>query len=1251
MRISIPFILSILFICNISFAEGTRELAPNANITIAGNTTTDLAALHIGSPAYNNFASFSNTNPSSRLYIHVKDPQNESVLMGFSFGHLNVTSANPPHIPYSYRVKDPNGNIVFGPVNVSASGANILNWSSAFTGPMEIHGVNGYDANEVTSANLTSQGWSGPGNYYIEFNGGEENGFLIDFWDITVADHSGPGLVEKKGRVWSYNWSIFAVNDFGFPNRPFNGAFYVCAPDPDDTGAAFITKIDFDGAGFQPAAFNVAFNRFGIVNTGNVNEDRKSVELTNATQSEYEIFLNDPVELCRTAVVGEITLLGISRCADEEYCIKFITSKPGQIDLLLDFDGNDDIYTPGTADVIIVHDVDSSQVGIPTCIYWDGLDGLGQPLVESATTQVPVVISYAQGIYHFPIYDAEFMTIGFMLEAVRPSGSIPFLHYDDSNITVTSLSGEPPVQISGCAVPCHRWIRFVDNTIPGFGNLHTINSWWFSQRIVRQEVFFLPGYYSCEIDGPQHICSGATTQILINPAVNPAGATGGEIVSTTWSGPGIIGTNEGLAITIGGAGDYSVALTWINGVGDTCSTSCDYHLDVDPPLASSIDTLILLGDMIDINGELYSEGGIYTQTFTTSNGCDSTLTITVKVINSIIHYDLEGCFSHTDDGSNMDYSEFTATQPEPLSCADISASIVQRDPPQMNKHSCTQGVNGTIAMCISSQDTCDYDAGNQASLFFEVTIAPDPDTAVHITGFSFYDKGPLTYSWIDGPSGANNPPTLFGFRVLKNGTEIYREEAIATTTDWTLRSFDFTELDEFITDDTVTFRFELLPYCLAGNGATVSAWDIDEINVQASCVSPGDLNKFISGVVRSPLGQPARNVKMTYSSEPSFQNVQTTFTNAAGQYKFDQLLTGTSAHIKGYKNTDPLLGVSTLDLIRIQKHLLSRQAFTSSYQYIAADVNRSHSVTAIDLIELKKLVLGIYSELPNNTSYRIGIADEAFSGSHPWGFKEVLDYELLTRDIRNAHMVAVKIGDVTGAATSFTSGDIGTRSDNTLHFQIEHKLLKAGVTVDIPVSSKDFKNVSGFQFVLNLEHARFESVTGSGLDIHADQFVVTDSQLRMIWFDADPITFNGDDILFVMRITPVKDIFVSELFSLDTKVLDAESYHGEELATGNIQMEYRSGNNVTVPDQLFQNEPNPYTSGTSIPFSLGVKGEATVRVYDISGKLLKEVAGIYPAGIHRVEISAQDLGNASGIFIYQLQTAQYQIVRKMICLQ
>ncbi|MEO5905752.1 MAG: hypothetical protein ABIQ11_03445, partial [Saprospiraceae bacterium] len=63
-------------------------------------------------------------------------------------------------------------------------------------------------------------------------------------------------------------------------------------------------------------------------------------------------------------------------------------------------------------------------------------------------------------------------------------------------------------------------------------------------------------------------------------------------------------------------------------------------------------------------------------------------------------------------------------------------------------------------------------------------------------------------------------------------------------------------------------------------------------------------------------------------------------------------------------------GVSTLDLVRIQKHLLGKQLFESPYQYIAADATNNQQVSAIDLIEIRKLILGIYSEFPNNQSWR-----------------------------------------------------------------------------------------------------------------------------------------------------------------------------------------------------------------------------------------------------------------------------------------
>jgi hypothetical protein len=958
-RIILPICFAILA-SNLLFAEGTHELAPNEVIAIGANSTTDLAALHINNPSYNNFASYSNPDPKSRLYIHIRDPLAECVYVGFSFSHANENSPDPIPRPYEFRIKDPNGNVVFGPMIMDPTNVNIHNWSEGYTGPLQVHGAGGYDGILISSADLTSQGYSGIGDYYVEFQNDAGSDMLIDFWDITVADCTTSPAEEKKGRVWSYNWSIFAVNDFGFPNRPFNGAFFVCAPDPDDEHASFVTRIDFNGSGFRPAAFNIAFNSFGSMNTGDVAEDRKSVRNANATQAEYSIFLNDPVEICQTAELGVIDLLGITRCDEDSYCIQFTTSKAGQVDLLLDFDGPDNIYTPGTADLIISETVTADQVNIPYCIQWDGLDGLGNPISNVPGTQIPVLIGFAQGIYHFPIYDAELMTTGVKLQSVRPAAPDPLLYYDDSNIGVPSGSGEPVMQLSGCATPCHAWSNYTQPTTVGFGNLCTINSWWFSQLIVRQDVFVLPAYYACAIEGPTHFCQGGTSELTLSPGIIPTGAPDLEIVEVVWTGPGIVGSSTTNSIQLDKAGSYAVDFKWLTRLGDTCSSSCVYEVVVDPPDSSSIDTLILFGDEIEINGETYDEGGQFVQSLSTTQGCDSVLLINIVVLNTVVHYDLDDCYSTVSDGSNMDYSEFTPAYLQPLSCASITGGTLHRTPPQMNKHSCTPGINGSPAMCVSSLEGCNYVAGDQASVVFELTVNPAADTAVQVTGLSFYSQAPTNYNWINGPTGPNNYPTLYGIRILKNGTEIFQQIDIPTTQAWQLESFDFLANTEFIVEEATTFTFELLPYCLVGNGAAVAAWDMDEVSIQASCVSPSALNPLVSGVVKSTQSKLVHNVEIRMGNDPTVLQFVSTITDEEGKFIFDPVQRKTDHFVKAYKNDDPLNGVSTLDLIRIQKHLLGLTPFTSPYEFIAADANRSSSVTALDLIELRKLILGIY---------------------------------------------------------------------------------------------------------------------------------------------------------------------------------------------------------------------------------------------------------------------------------------------------
>ena len=51
----------------------------------------------------------------------------------------------------------------------------------------------------------------------------------------------------------------------------------------------------------------------------------------------------------------------------------------------------------------------------------------------------------------------------------------------------------------------------------------------------------------------------------------------------------------------------------------------------------------------------------------------------------------------------------------------------------------------------------------------------------------------------------------------------------------------------------------------------------------------------------------------------------------------------------------------------------------SPFKIIAADINSDTRVTAIDLVELRKLILGVYTELPQNDSWRFVDATQTFA--------------------------------------------------------------------------------------------------------------------------------------------------------------------------------------------------------------------------------------------------------------------------------
>jgi hypothetical protein len=100
--------------------------------------------------------------------------------------------------------------------------------------------------------------------------------------------------------------------------------------------------------------------------------------------------------------------------------------------------------------------------------------------------------------------------------------------------------------------------------------------------------------------------------------------------------------------------------------------------------------------------------------------------------------------------------------------------------------------------------------------------------------------------------------------------------------------------------------------------------------------------------------------------------------------------------------------------------------------------------------------------------------------------------------------------------------------------------------------------------------------------------------------------------------------------------------------------------NKPVRTELGQNFPNPFNPETWIPFKLSEASQVSFRIFDPSGRLVRQIdLGYLPAGDYTVKGLAirwdgrNDKGEsvASGTYFYQLITDRYSDVRRMVILK
>lgn len=404
------------------FAEGSKQVMPSASngTGLIVSTTTTFPLGNVGS--------YLGAPIDDRIYFYIKDYKTESLYYGFNWETLSPSTPITTYNDVYMIVYDPTGAQVGAPILLaSANGqAGWINtvqqailWGPSIGGSP----TSGYKPAVFTPAMN--------GNYYVSFYRSEDGGnthiaggesMLAKYFDMTVAANNGGVYTRYTGRLHCNEWAFSVYNpakgDIQDPLASTNAEFFGYTPD------SCTIKVSFPGSGYQPLSYIVAFNSFGVQNTGNWQTSRQSIVLQNLVSpyltGGYPVFLNPPDStIWPISYVPKVPSLidpVISGCPPGPYVVRFNAPQPGDYYMLFDLNG-DSGYQANSADRWI--ELDGQSPGVIS-YNWDGKDGLGNQV--PANTSFPIVFYFRKGRINIPMYDDELNINGFYVSTIYPTG-------------------------------------------------------------------------------------------------------------------------------------------------------------------------------------------------------------------------------------------------------------------------------------------------------------------------------------------------------------------------------------------------------------------------------------------------------------------------------------------------------------------------------------------------------------------------------------------------------------------------------------------------------------------------------------------------------------------------------------------------------------------------------------------------------------------------------------------------------------
>ncbi len=395
----------------------------------------------------------------------------------------------------------------------------------------------------------------------------------------------------------------------------------------------------------------------------------------------------------------------------------------------------------------------------------------------------------------------------------------------------------------------------------------------------------------------------------------------------------------------------------------------------------------------------------------------------------------------------------------------------------------------------------------------------------------------------------------------------------------------------------------------------------------------------IAGVVRTPDGRLMEDTQVELYRDAS--RLGETMTDDEGTYAFDNAGHRRDYQVSAFRNHDPANGLSTNDIVQIQKHILGVETFTDQWDYIAADVNNNESISALDIVDIRRLLLGTVSDFPENTSWRFADADQDWDDiTSPWGWKEHLSLPAWDGTPESiANLIGVKIGDLTDDAVVDDALRASDRTgDGPLTLRVECQMSQSS-EIELVLSTRDLSELLGMQMSLAWNPSqweylgRSESADGIVADHHIGAHAAHEGSLRMSWSDVASRAATETFVRLRFRsLTGAQKMTSEDLILSD--LLAAEAYDQDDRILTPVLDWIRD--KQADDDKILTAYPVPFVHATTVSYLSTEQQEVQLQIYHTGGELLYQQPWLVYKGKNDISITADDVQSAMGVLIYTI---------------